>query len=291
VKLATRQSPELRQFHRFHRLGNRAWLRVLLDSVDGKAKLPMPGFPPAETQAGFIGSSGRQAILEAWRFYLLIAAERRRLGPALGPDSHVLDFGCGWGRLARMFLRDVPEDNIWCADPLAEAIDACRAAAVPGHLVRLGQLPPSELPSAQFNTVSAYSVFSHLSPTAHRAWREELARVTTPGALLFITTQGRWFLDQCQSLRDDPSKVTTAWEKKLAVSFIDHPGALAEYDGGGFLYAATGGGPTLPPELYGQAVVPRSYFAQEWGEQFEFLDFIANTARCPQAVAVMRRRG
>jgi len=269
VRRVERES-DAQRFGRYHRLSDKAWLRVLLDSVDGSAALPMPGFPPAEFQEVFVGSSDRSAILEAWRFYMLMASQRAKFGLTLTTDSNVLDFGCGWGRIARMFLRDVPAANICCADTSDVALDVCRTTGLRAHLVRLPQTPPSLLPPAHFDTAFAYSVFSHLSPEPHSAWAGGLARVMKPGGLAFITTQGRWFIDRC------------------ARSFADHGDALARYDRGEFLYA-----PGSPPLVdgYGDAVVPRGYFESKWGQNFEVLDFIADQSRCPQAVAVLRRRG
>ena len=281
---------ERRAFRRYHRLNDDAWLRTLLDSIEGRAAVPMPGFPSAELQAGFVGSSNGDAIHEAWKFYMLMSECRQQYGAVLGRGSHVLDFGCGWGRFARMFLRDVPETNIWCADSWDLALNTCAETGVPGRMIQLQQMPPSMLPDSKFDTAFAYSVFSHLSPAAHRAWRAEFARVMKPGGLIFITTQARWFIDNCQRLRDNPAEVTSYWHELLAKSFIDYDESLARYDRGDFVYAANGGGPSLPPEFYGDAVVPRGFFEAEWSDEFEVLQFIADHQRFEQAVAIMRRR-
>jgi SAM-dependent methyltransferase len=250
----------------------------------------MPGFPAAELQAGFVGSSNRRAIDEGWAFYMLVTDERRRAGLHLGRDAHVLDFGCGWGRYARMFLRDVPEDHIWCADTWDVAVASCRETGVPGEKVLLPQMPPSDLPAARFDLVVAYSVFSHLSPEAHAAWAEEFGRIVNPGGLAFVTTQARWFLDDCKALRDHPDQVKTVWQEHLASSFLDHEGSLELYDRGSFLFAPTGGA-GQEGAFYGEAVVPRAVFETEWGADFTLVDFVEDRARCPQAVAILRRRG
>ena len=276
-------------FRRYRKLGDDAWRKTLLDSVDGRAKVPMPSFPPAELQAGFVGSSGASAIMEAWNFYALMADRRQRHGAPLTPDSQVLDFGCGWGRFARMFLRDVYPGNIWCVDSWDLALETCRQTGVPGQRVQIDQMPPSALPDSTFDTAFAYSVFSHLSPKAHLAWRDEFARVMKPGSLVFITTQARWFLDNCREFRDDPSKQVSAWHEALAQAFTDDEGCAQAYDLGEFLYHPSGGGPALDPEFYGEALVPRQFFEREWDAGFEVLEFIADRTRFEQAVCIMRR--
>lgn len=277
-------------FRKYRKFSDEQWLGVLLDSVNGDASVPMPGFPDPELQAGFVGSAGENAIREAWNFYGLMANRRRAYGAELDAASQVLDFGCGWGRYARMFLRDVPADNIWCVDSWDLALKTCEETGVPGRKVKIEQMPPTTLPASTFDTAFAYSVFSHLSPKAHLAWQEEFARVVKPGGLVFITTQARWFLDNCQDFRDHPEKQVTGWHEGLARSFVDYDGEAAAYDRGEILYAANGGGPELLPEYYGEAVVPRAYFDDNWGRTFEVLEFIADRSRFEQAVCIMRRR-
>ncbi len=277
------------QYRRFKRLDDEAWLKTLLDSIDGRAQISMPSFPPQEYQSIFVGSSNEQAIREAWAFYTFMASQRRKYGLVLGPKTHVLDFGCGWGRFARMFLRDVPADNIWCADCQDSAITMCRETGVRGRMVALEPMPPSSLPSDQFATAFAYSVFSHLSPIAHAAWRAEITRVMKPGGLVFITLQARWLLDKCQELRDNPDLMTSQWHRNLSKSFVDHEDALARYDRGEFLYAPNGR-PPMNPQYYGDAVVPYRHFESTWSDTFEILDFVADRSQFEQAVVVMRRR-
>jgi SAM-dependent methyltransferase len=277
-------------FRRYRKFDDGQWHKVLLQSVDGKSKVPMPGFPAGELQASFVGSSGADAIQEAWNFYALMADRRRRYGAPLDPSSQVLDFGCGWGRFARMFLRDVYPSHIWCVDSWDVALDACRQTGVPGQKIQIEQMPPSPLPDATFDTGFAYSVFSHLSPKAHLAWRDEFVRVMRPGSLVFITTQARWFLDNCREFREDPSKQVSPWHVALAGAFVDYDECAAAYDGGEVLYNPSGGGPALDPEFYGEAIVPRQFFEREWSNGFEILEFITDRTHFEQAVCIMRRR-
>jgi SAM-dependent methyltransferase len=250
----------------------------------------MPRYPSAELQAGFVGSSNSNAIEEGWNFYMLMADQRTIHGVHLGTNSHVLDFGCGWGRFARMFLRDVPESNIWCADSYDLALATCREIGVPGRMVKLSQMPPSDLPSARYDLAFAYSVFSHLSPPTHVAWSEEFARVVKPGGLVFITTQARWFIDYCKTFRENPDTIDSVWHQQLAGAFLDYDESVECYDRGELLYAPTGGA-GQSGAFYGEAVVPRGFFESQWGPHFEVVDFIADRSLCPQAVAVLRRHG
>jgi ubiquinone/menaquinone biosynthesis C-methylase UbiE len=294
-------------YRRYRRFRDDEWLKVLLDSIHGKSKVPMPGFPTPEIQRSFVGQSNEDAINEAWRFYSLMSERWKKEGLRLGQQSHVLDFGCGWGRFARMFLRDVPASHIYCADAWERPLDICRETGVPGEKVRLGAMPPSDLPSARFDIAFAYSVFSHLSPKTHLAWRTELARVVKPGGVVFITTQARWFLDECRRFREHPEQISHQWHRKLAKSFVDYDSAVRQYEQGEFLFAAddapqsgaeekssdTPSDPiALRSEYYGEAVVPDSYFESQWCHEsgFEMIDFIADRSVCEQAIAILRKK-
>ena len=256
----------------------------------------MPSFPSAEIQRSFVGSSNEDAINEAWSFYALMSDRSKKYGLRLDRRNYVLDFGCGWGRYARMFLRDVPASHIYCADTWDLPLDVCRDTGVPGQMVRLQPMPPSPLPSARFDLAFAYSVFSHLSPKAHLAWRTELARVMKPNGIVFVTTQARWFLLQCRHFREHPDEISHPWHKKLANSFVDYEGSVSKYDRGEFLFAANpqeleSDPPELAPDFYGQAVVPRGYFESQWSHDagFEVLEFIEDRSRCEQAIAIIRK--
>ncbi len=295
-------------YGRYRRLNDEAWQQALLDSVRGQNKIPMPSFPSTEVQRAFVGQANEDAINEAWSFYKFMSDRWKGYGHRIGPRSHVLDFGCGWGRFARMFLRDVPASHIYCADTWDLPLDVCRDTGVPGQLVRVQPMPPSSLPSAQFDIAFAYSVFSHLSPKAHLAWRTELARVMKPNGLLFITTQARWFLDECRRYREHPDQISHRWHQKLANCFVDYKTSVRQYDSGEFLFAADEPSADLvtnqvkrglvsdPPELgrefYGQAAVPSQYFESHWNAEcgFELLDFVADRSLCEQALAIIRRK-
>jgi SAM-dependent methyltransferase len=293
--------------YRRYRHNDDEWLKVLLDSIHGRSKVPMPRFPAADVQRSFVGQSDEDTINEAWRFYSLMSERWKNEGLRVGYRSHVLDFGCGWGRFARMFLRDVPASHIYCADPWERALDICRETGVPGEKVQLGPMPPSILPSSRFDIAFAYSVFSHLSPKAHLAWRTELARVMKPGGVVFITTQARWFLDECRRYRENPDLISHTWHRRLAKSFVDYESTGRKYDQGDFLFAAPDasqpGAEAQPPdtthlpialtsEYYGQAVVPEAYFEAQWCREsgFEMIAFIADRSINEQAIAILRRK-
>ncbi|MGO0999900.1 class I SAM-dependent methyltransferase [Lysobacter sp. CA196] len=266
------------------------WYQALIGSVSDRDwnGFQLPGFPPDEIQAGFVGSSNEHALTEASVFYRVMHEHMTKHGVTLGDSDNVLDFGCGWGRYMRYFYRDLPWDRLYGIDPWFDAIEICKRTGVYGQLIKCNLLPPTPLRDGMFKLIFAYSVFSHLSPKAANAWIAEFARIVAPGGLLVLTTQGRTFIDFCESLRAAPP--ATEWHRGLQQSFVDADKARKEYDEGQYLYQPSSGGPELPGETYGEAIIPEGYVRAHWSKYFEVLDYIDDRNYLPQAVMVLRAR-
>jgi 2-polyprenyl-3-methyl-5-hydroxy-6-metoxy-1,4-benzoquinol methylase len=265
------------------------WLDVLINSTQNNEwnGITLPSFPDPAMQASFVGSSNTHALREGLHFYRVILHHLKTYSNDLTPDSKVLDFGVGWGRYMRFFYRDVALNNLYGVDPWHLAIDLCKETNVHGQLLQIGLRPPMVLADETFDLVFAYSVFSHLSPDVGSSWVEELARCLKPGGMLVVTTQGRTFIDYCASLRDKPSE--SLWHQALQKSFSDVEKMYSDYDAGNILYAANGGGEGLPPDVYGDAIVPKQHVEKHWTKHLELVNFIDDRNLLPQALIVMKK--
>ena len=282
--------PGVEPFSVFEELDDEAWFGVLVRSLNEPIinGIPLPGFPPPDFQALSIGSSGEPALREAYTFWRVIKDRALRAGISLRPGTRVLDFGCGWGRMVRFFLRDLRSDDTWGVDVAADMLELCEPLFRHGHFERVPSSPPTSLPPSSFDVVYAYSVFSHLNESVGLAWVEELARVLRPGGILIVTTQGRSFLAFCEQLRRD-GQPATAWHESLAKSFTDLGASLAAYDRGDLLHAATGGGADRPASFYGETLIPQGYVERHWTRHLEFVEFTDDRAFLPQALIVMKK--
>src|SRR5262245_41067579 len=107
--------PVVGQPHRvFADVSDEEWLQIMIGSVAGSRArgVRLPGFPPDELQRTFVGSAGEQAIREGFAFYRIVNDYAAQLNRPLRASSRVLDFGCGWGRILRLFLKDVKSKNL-----------------------------------------------------------------------------------------------------------------------------------------------------------------------------------
>ena len=181
-----------------------AWLDVLISSIRSPSVrgVKLPGFPHEEVQRQFVGSAGKHSLQEGFSFFKVVKAYAESCGAPLTTSTRVLDFGCGWGRMLRCFLRDVSAENLHGVDVDASMVELCRSLfGTLGRFDVVPARPPAATLTGPYDLIYAYSVFSHLNEEYHLAWVEELARVLRPGGLLLATTQGRGFIDFCASLR------------------------------------------------------------------------------------------
>ncbi|MCU0541861.1 MAG: methyltransferase domain-containing protein [Oscillatoriaceae cyanobacterium Prado104] len=271
-------------------MSDRQWFETLVKSLDRSIvdSIEMPGFPAEELQRQFVGTSGQAALNEAFNFYSQIKQYAGKLGLKLGRDSRILDFGCGWGRIIRFFLKDVAAENLYGIDVDSEMTDICIKTVRHGNYSAIKPLPPLEFSEGSFDIVYAYSVFSHLAEPVQIKWVEEFSRILKPGGIFLATTQARSFIELCRTLRNQ-SNTSNNWYHALAHSFVDTEAALADYDSGKFLYSATGGGGPRDASFYGEAVIPPEYVKREWTKYFALCDFVDDPAVLTQALIVMQK--
>lgn len=275
-----------------HALSDKDWLNALMQSVNVPSYkgFPMPGFPAAEIQVGMVGSSNEAALKEGFAFYSAVRDVCSRNGQAWDGEGHLLDFGTGWGRYARIFMKDFRPENVVGIDVDPNFVQVCRETFPYGRFETVSALPPTDLPDSAFDLIVAYSVFSHLSEHVANAWIAEFTRLLKPGGIVAFTTQGRTMLGVCEQLRQQ-ANYDHPWHRNLANSFLDRSACEAAYDAGEFLYSATGGGDVRTPNIYGEALIPRGYVERHWCEHFELLEFIDDRGFLPQALIVLRKRG
>lgn len=269
---------------------DREWFNLLDKSATDRSTegIELPGFPPEEFQRLSIGSSGAVALIDGQRFYTLIKDYAHRLGVSIDPlETTILDFGCGWGRITRFFLKDVMAENLHGLDVMPAMIETCKSTMQYGNFSIINPEPPTNFAANTFDIIFAFSVFSHLAEDVHIKWIEEFSRLLKPGGILVATTQPRRFLDLCESLRG--TFPDSHWREGLARSFTDINAAYADYDNGKFLYSATGGAPPLDSSFYGEALIPPLYVQREWTKYLEFCDFFDDASLLNQAAVVMQK--
>jgi SAM-dependent methyltransferase len=253
--------------------------------TDPRLRDVLPAFPPDDVQYRYAGAAGDDTMREAFGFYQLVKAlTHRHLGR---PFDSVLEFGCGWGRIIRLFLKDVEPGRLQGIDCMRGAIEICASTNRHARFALVDPFPPTSLPGESFDVIYAYSVFSHLSEEAHLAWLAEFKRLLKPGGLVIATTRPREFIQTCAQAREAGEQAF--WAHGTVFSFKNTKDAFDRYDRGEFLYEPVGGGDVLDKSFFGETCIPQKYVAANWTRFLEPLDYVDDRSRCLQNVIVARK--
>src|SRR5215469_9438125 len=219
--------------------------------------------PDPFLQAMFTGNSGDATLREGFDAYRLFKnCYEARIGP-IGSCRGVLDFGCGWGRIIRFFLKDVPLDKLIGIDHSEEAIRACKETNRWCQFILTEPYPPMPLESNSLELIYLNSVFSHLPEEMHWTLLKEFHRLLAPGGMLIATTRGREFIEYCDSVRKDPKlDERPEQHKNLENVFRNQNSILSAYDSRKFCYESYGAEGRW--SFWGEACIPRGYVEKRW---------------------------
>ncbi|MDI6896838.1 MAG: class I SAM-dependent methyltransferase [Methanocella conradii] len=187
----------------------------------------------------------------------------------------ILDFGCGWGRVSRCFLREVSAGRLIGCDCIPDMVKLCNDTIKDYRFIRNDPLPPLQFDDNTFDLLYAFSVFSHLSEAAHKAWLREFYRVMKPGSILILTTRPRDFISY--------------WPKLPYIQNINAEKFLEDYDHGKYVHIPASGGDTLSESFYGETAIPETYILREWSQWFDINQFLDYVPHVDQKVIIAMR--
>jgi SAM-dependent methyltransferase len=233
----------------------------------------LPGLADAHTRLCMAGLAGDEDLRQGFVVYRHFKQFYEYYNGSLTDCEAVFDFGCGWGRVMRFFLREVAPSRMWGVDPVRSFLESGRRTNTMCHLDVAAPMPPLAFPDDKFDLVYCFSVFSHLPEDVHKEWLVELRRVLKPGGMLLATTSPRWRI-----LADD-GKIYKDKEKWLAA-----------YDQGQFCHDAYPNWKLEEgfPYCWGDTCIPKSYVESEWTKLMTLLEF-DELGVCGQPVIAMRK--
>jgi SAM-dependent methyltransferase len=110
-----------------------------------------------------------------------------RAGVSLEFSGHILEFGCGDGRMIRWLEHLAGDREVWGTDIDAGRILWCKQnIGRPFHFITNTTVPHLPFEDRHFGFVFAGSVFTHIDDLAD-TWLAELRRILRPGGKLFMT--------------------------------------------------------------------------------------------------------
>jgi SAM-dependent methyltransferase len=160
----------------------------------------LPYYYPLPAADEVLPDAGRRRRVHGnWdveNFRVLGATAWMRLRTALqsaGRDvrdfGHVLDFGCGCGRVTRYF-RDAMPRELTGVDVDADNLRWCQAHLPFARFLPVPLHAPTPLAAEAFDLVIGISIFTHLQERVQFEWLTELNRLCRSDALLLLTFNG-----------------------------------------------------------------------------------------------------
>jgi len=225
------------------------WDATYLAHARGERKDLIP-FPDEATQRLTNSAWGEDTARDALQIRnSVFALAEQKL--TLDPSLRVLDYGCGWGRLTRLLLREIDCRNICGVDVDARLVESANALLpVIDHRL-IHSMQPLPLEDRRFDLAFANSVFSHLSRASHEHTIAELARVLKPGGVAVLS-----LLDVTATERLYAAEDTRAWVENILGS---RELLRQRLETDGFHWGDTGRW-----HEYGLAVVDNAWVEETW---------------------------
>ncbi len=251
------------------------WLWCLTEGLEADPRLRelLPTPIEASVQEQYTGQSGKATFEEALGFKKICQDQLRKLDRILKPQDHVLDFGCGWGRISVTFLNRVHRDNLHAVDVNQEVVDVFRGSGFPVTVQPIQPAPPLFFADDAFDLIVSYSVFSHLSEEYFLKWAREFHRLLKPGGVACLTTRPREAIQWFKDLRE--SDEIPFFAQGAAQSFTDSDAAFRDYDAGRFCFA-----PEAVPHIgdyFGEACIPLPFVKKHLLGLFEHVSMVLFT--------------
>lgn len=215
--------------------------------------------------------------------------------PLLSSNT-ILDFGCGCGRLARMF-KGFRGHYHGCD------IDLRLVTWVKENLPFVktdhsSVKPPLPYKSNYFNTIISVSIFSHLKEFDQDLFLKELARITSPGGQLLLTIHGERALRRAQNeskifdmISVDAEKfnegITTFAANKHV--FIRQEGHLTTMPIDSSKELVLTGKAIVEPYEYGISFIPESYIYDHWSKYFKVIKIVKGGIHDFQDIVVLTK--
>jgi SAM-dependent methyltransferase len=247
-------------------------------------------FPPTELMENTTGST-KESDFASTGADIWIALSQASPKP-LSEFESILDFGCGCGRLARMFKGytghfagcDIDHRHIdWCTSNMAY---------MEAKLSSVQQ--PIPFADDEFEAVISISIFSHLNESSQDQFLQELRRVCKPEGILFLTIHGRRALERANS---EPQIKTM-----LCVDENLFQRARTEFYKGQHAFILQHGHLTTVTENnevrtdkviserfeYGITFIPEIYLRSHWIKWFDIIDYRVGGINDWQDIVVLK---
>ncbi len=213
------------------------WLNTEGNRRSSTLRNILPKLPDDYTQEMCTGDKGDSTLRDGFNSYQIFKEQYEKYRGTITKASNILDFGSGWGRIIRYFLKDVPPSKIWGCDPVEEMIILCKEQNKWCNFVLINTAPPTSFQNNTFDLIYSFSVFSHLSEDLHLSLLAEMKRILAPGGIFMATTRNRGFIKLCNDMRENKDLDSlNPGPRSSATAFPDTQQSQLNYDNGNYCH-------------------------------------------------------
>lgn len=184
----------------------------------------LPAMAPDEVQKSWTGNCGPDLLRQSCNFVRALGCNYVRHTGRMLDGARVLDFGCGYGRLARLMYHFTDPDALYGVDPWDESIRLCHAHGLVENFL-LSDYLPETLPTGglRFDLIYAFSVFTHLSERTAKLCMRTLREALADDGLLAVTIRPveYWHADIC-ARRDNTVEQMIETHRREGFAFKPH---------------------------------------------------------------------
>jgi SAM-dependent methyltransferase len=192
----------------------------------------LPRMASEEIQAQWTGATGLYLLQQTRSFVRSAAYHFGRLTGRSLDGAAILDYGCGYGRIARLMYYFTGPGRLIGVDPWDRSIAICRDCGLCEDF-RQSDYLPKDLPVGKktFDLIYAFSVFTHLSPRATRLALDVCRRYVARDGVLLITIRPveYWSLDASVHGLSDTTALQAA-HRREGFAFSPHPRPAVDGD-------------------------------------------------------------
>jgi SAM-dependent methyltransferase len=225
----------------------------------------------AEKHRATFLQTGQQSLAD---LELALAAVDDRLSS----HEHILEFGCGCGRIMRWMEELGSTRTLVGTDIDTRAIEwASNNLPFARFEVNEG-LPPTRYRDGEFDLVVNHSVFTHIDEHYQDLWLAELQRIVSPDGLLVLSVHGEHAFQRSEQQLEEGSRLRHEWRAQLEANGILYI-AADSYVGSAF------------PDFYHTTFHAPWYVFEHWSRWFDVLAYLPRSSLDFQDQVVLRRRG
>jgi SAM-dependent methyltransferase len=195
----------------------------LPDDAYPKLSRLLPSMASEAAQIEWTGQTGEQLLRASVAFIGAVTAKYAALAARPLDQVAILDYGCGYGRLARLMYYFTAPQNVYGIDPRDESIEHCHNHGLVENF-RQSEYLPATLPLERkdFGLIYAFSVFTHLSKRATLIALAACRQHIAADGILVITIRPLEYWDVAPDATPEQRPVLKQAHAETGFAFIPH---------------------------------------------------------------------